>query len=230
MDLPASSALIVVPGLTGPFSSSHASVYEFLTTNAKARGFVKVVTAVLPGQADAAGNRTGSLAFSSSVAKVRQVLKEEMDSNERVRLCGISFGCGVAVSAVCGLSPAISLERLSLRLWGPIPLWQSWKAFWQGPMPEQLGRGTQFGDHRQFYTDLEPLETTLPGIRLATKVCMGMLDEYNPPAWLDYLRALCSSATGNATVDVVPPLAGCHHSVRPEKSPGFAEYLNFMLN
>lgn len=222
------TTLIVVPGLTGPFSSAHRLGYEFLSKGAAVRGYRKIIVQALPGQADAFGIQTGRLNFASAVASVRQRLDEEAKGD--VRLCGISFGCGVAVSALNSLRDNDALNRISVRLWGPIPLWQSWKAFWQGPKPEQLGRETKFCDHREFYSDLQALEVALPEIRAATQVCMGSLDEYNPPVWLDYLRALCSSGREKPAVEVLNPIPGCHHNVRPDKDSGCSAYLDFMLN
>lgn len=229
-DLAPPRTLIVVPGLTGPFSSSHKPVYELLIQEAQKRGYSHAVPAVLPGQAAADGTRLGHLSFSAAVSKVQELVLGQLSRNYDVRLCGISFGCGVAISVVLNKEIEAQKHRMSLRPWAPIPLWQSWDAFWRGPKSEQLGRETVFCEHREFYTGLEPLEVMLPNIQIPTKVCMGTCDEYNPPAWLDYLSALCARAKSNTAVEVLSPLPECHHNVTATKSAGFSAYLDFMLN
>lgn len=229
--LPTGRSLIIVPGLTGPFSASHHAAYKLLVDRALERNYGEAIPVVLPGQADASGARSGCLSFTAAVAKVRQVVIEEAGLRNHVRICGISFGCGVALAAVADLEAPTLPQRISMRLCGPIPQWQSWNAFWKGPKPEQLGRETVFPDYREFFTNLQPSEILPRECRVPTKVCQGTLDEYSPPAWLDYLKALCSAAQSETCIDVMlPPLAGCHHTVVPAKSPGFAGYLDFMLN
>lgn len=222
------STLIVVPGLTGPYSASHRATYELLTTAAKERGYGTISTAVLPGQADALGTRIGRLSLPAAVLELRRMLGAV--STRHARLCGISFGCGVLLSTVHELAGAELNDRISLRLWAPIPLWQSWSAFCRGPKPVGLGRDTDFCDHQTFYAQLQPVEVALPDSRSETKVCMGTCDEYSSPAWILYLRSLCLSAPSRSSVEVQDPIADCRHSVTRENSPGYTEYLDFMLD
>lgn len=214
--------LLLVPGLSSPYDKRYTSLYSELAGEALRRGYDPCRVVCLPGQRDGEGRQVGIL----SLGVAKNVLEGELEVVEKIggkgRIVAFSFGCSVALSIHSGG------ERKNIKtvLIGPIPLWQSWRAFRAGIGREHLGASTDIAPDKVFLDDLVPVEHLLCETQSAVIVAAGSEDEYCAPSYLAYLRSLASEQ-GLLNVNVVS-IPGCRHTPNPSQS-GWRNFIELAL-
>ena len=223
MNLPQSHrALVLFPGLTGPYNEKYRVAFESLRAKSKQFGYEECLIIVHPGQADSTKQRQGQLSLTSATEHAKQVLQNQQ-AEMSFRFVGLSFGCHVAVETAT--DPAIGRRCEKIVLWGPVPLPVSWTIFIHGEGRESVGRDTNIIDDQHYFADLVPLEHSLARGNVDTLACVGDQDAYVVPAFLDYLSQICKRAHRQLATQVV---VGCEHTVFPSQL-GYADYINCLL-
>jgi len=217
------SVALILPGLSSPFKGDHYRGYKSLAKAAKKRGYDKVEIGCFPGQWDANDKREGTLSPTSATNAIIQYMQELENDSTSFHIIAHSFGVNAALVASVDRDWK-SLEKLIL--WGPIPFWISWRAFWKGVNREALAHGTLMDDHT-FFQELVPVEHLIGKIQCHTVIAAGKMDQYCPTYYFDYLQHVASEHENSAIE--FRTAANCQHGVRPD-DVGWSDYVDALFS
>lgn len=234
--------LLVLPGLTSPYSARYRASYAELRRLAGERG-VDLRILHYPGQPGPKGQSIdGEFTPDGAVQATLAALKELNAGDQPFSTLGISFGCNAAMQALRVASTAgIRFEHWQRALlWGPIPHWRHWRVSHRERDP-MLGEGTRFAmDGRTYAAQAEALEDLVPnspspGPRV--DVAVGSLDRAVTEYFLRDLEALCRGATSSGQPLLNAQrrddhqfhlLPGVGHNPKPEE-PGWGAFVDLVL-
>jgi hypothetical protein len=205
-----SRQLLILPGLTNPdVDAEYRGVYELLAQEASERGYRQVHTDVrYPGQC--ASTERGAAERLTLAGAVNRVKERAMQfPSERFDVLARSFGCVVALKTWCNAEGSLP-KPSRIILWAPPPFWMLWDFFvlrYVEKAGQFLDKGVRIGAN--FFASVEPVESLLQCVPVATVVAAGTLDKYCTSTYFEYLRSLDHSPN----VRFQPLVEGAPHSV-----------------
>lgn len=215
--------ILFVPGLSSPYNPHYLPLYESLMSEAVTYGYERSEIILFPGQRAADGTQVGLLTMSAAVERLEQTITNLVkDEDLTLRILAFSFGCTVALSAA---AKSIGCRINDMVLWGPVPFWQSWKAFRRGIGRTRLGSSTEIAPDHLFFETLEPVEYLLPLSKSKVRLARGTDDEYCTDS---YLSCLGDLSTRNQPCVEFRTIAACAHTPFPSQK-GWSAFLETVL-
>lgn len=217
--------VLFVPGLSSPYGARYADTYNALEKEANLLGYNQVVTVCLPGQSDDADSQQGELSLTTAREKLmEEMLRTTLPETTDLRIVAFSFGCTVALSALCNRK--WKFMRIRTVLCGPIPLWLSWQIFREGIGRDQMAANTRMVEDRLFFDDLVPVEHLLSQVDSPIGIVAGEDDPFCTPAYIEYLRQFAVERNPLISTPIV--IKGLRHTPEPNR-PGWTDFVNMAL-
>jgi alpha-beta hydrolase superfamily lysophospholipase len=214
--------LLIFPGGGSPESLLYRKVYELLKIEARANGYETISLLCWPGHSYKGGCFDSELTMEGALRVATKRILEQEKLGREYHLLGRSFGTIIAVASIQDIETP-NLKKLIL--WGPPPFWLLWKLFVKDLEKYRevaLDKGLNIS--KNFFSSVIPFETLVENIEVDTIVATGTGDPYSTPAFLNYLKAICSN---NQQIQF-KLVENCKHEVTEDDS-NWKEYVEALL-